>query len=173
MNKNLFATILISAELILFFLVVLPRFDDWSAAREAHTQRTALLADTEAAQKNIVKLNQDYVGQQASINKILLALPRKKQLDYLTSSLQAAAQQSGLELRSISFGDAAKKKGEYQVIEMHIELFGRYPALLTMLGNLEQSLRLYDVSRIQVSELSGSTGSLNITLDLVAYSLSI
>lgn len=41
-----------------------------------------------------------------------------------------------------------------------------------MLGSLEQSLRLYDVTRIDAGEdSSAGGGSLAITLDLVTYSL--
>ncbi len=171
MNKNLLAAILVSAEALLFFLLVLPQFNDWTAARAALDQRTRLLADAQAAQANITKLGRDYTAQQASIDKILLALPKKQRIDYLTSSIQAAAQQSGLELKSINFGATIKGKGEYQAVQIHLELSGRYPALLLLLGNLEQSLRLYDVARVQVSELSGSSGILTINLDLLAYSL--
>ena len=160
-----------SVEALLFFLLVLPQFNDWSSAREALDQRTQLLVDVKAAQAHIASLNQSYAAQKTSIDKILLALPKKQQVDYLTSSIQTAAQQSGMELKSISFGDVTKGKGEYQAIQIHIELVGRYPVLLSLLGNLEQSLRLYDVARIQASELSGSEGTLTISLDLIAYSL--
>ncbi|MDO8583643.1 MAG: type 4a pilus biogenesis protein PilO [bacterium] len=171
MNKNLLAAIIMSAEALLLFVVVLPQFDRWSSAREALGQRTQLLTDATAAQANIVKLNQTYTAQKTSIDKILIALPPKQHIDYLTSSIHSAAQQSGLELKSINFGNAAVGKGEYRAIQIRLELAGRYPALLAMLGNLEQSVRLYDVARVQVSELSGSDGTLAINLDLIAYSL--
>ena len=170
MNKNLLAAILMSTEALLLFVVVLPQFDRWSAAREALSQRTQLLADATAAQANIVKLNQSYSAQKTSIDKILIALPPKQHLDYLTSSIQSAAQQSGVELKAINFGSAAAGKGEYRATQIHLELAGRYPALLMLLGNLEKSVRLYDVARVQVSG-SGSAGSLAINLDLIAYSL--
>lgn len=171
MNKNLLAAILMSAGALLLFLFVMPQYDTWSAAREALQQRTQLLTDARAAQAQITKLNQSYTAQQSSVTKILLALPKKQQIDYLTSSIQTAAQQSGLQMKSISFGDITKGAGDYQTIKVHVELIGRYPALLVLLGNLEQSLRLYDVNRIQASEVSGSTGALTINLDLTAYSL--
>lgn len=171
MNKNLLATILMSAEALLFFVLILPQYHAWTSAREALKQRTQLLTDAQAAQARITQLNREYTTQQESIKKILLAFPKKQQVDYLTSSIQNAVQQSGMELKLINFGNVVKGKGEYQATQIHIELLGSYPALLLLLGNLEQSLRLYDVARIQASEISGSAGVLNITLDLTAYSL--
>ncbi len=172
MNKSLIAALCISVEAVLFFMFVMPQFNQLSGARKTLDERTALLADTKAAQDNIIRLEENYKTNEGSIQKILLAIPKDRRLDYITSSIQIAADSSGMKLKAISFGEVAKNTGEYQTLPIHTELTGTYTQLLKMLGSLEQSLRLYDVTRIDAGEdSSAGGGSLAITLDLVTYSL--
>ena len=171
MNKNLLAAIVLSGVAVLFFLFVMPRFDELSAARKTLANRTQLLADVQAAQTNLSTLNKEYAAQEASIQKILLALPARRQLDYVTSSLQNIAAQSGLQLKALTIDDTAKTTAEYQSFRIRVELTGTYVGLLQFLSNVEQSVRLYDVTKIDVAEQGGGGRVLSISLDLVTYSL--
>lgn len=108
MNKSLIAALCISVEAVLFFMFVMPQFNQLSGARKTLDERTALLADTKAAQDNIIRLEENYKTNEGSIQKILLAIPKDRRLDYITSSIQIAADSSGMKLKAISFGEVAK-----------------------------------------------------------------
>lgn len=171
MNKHLIGAFLISGAALLFFVLVMPKFNELSAAQATLDQRSQLRADSRQAQAAIAQLSQQYDEAQASIQKVYTALPKNRQVDYITSSISAAAQQSGLELKALVLGDAPSAKGEYDVIQIRLDVRGRYASMMFFLKNLEASLRLYDVEKLDVAETSGSDGLLAITMTLHAYSI--
>lgn len=171
MNKHLLGAIFMGTAALLFFVFVMPKFSEFSAARATRAQRTRLLADSEKAQARVEELAEQYEANRASLQKIFAAFPKNRQLDYVTSSIHTAAQQSGLELKSLAIGNADKKKGEYETSQVRLELSGRYAGMLQFLGNLESSVRLYDIEKLDVAEASESGGFLTITLILNTYSI--
>ena len=170
-DKNYFASLFISIEVVLFFAFVLPVFHQNKVDRVELVARRVLLADTEAAKRQVEILGRQYTEQEASIQKILIAVPKHRQLDYLTSSIQKAAQESGLDLRSMSFGDSFDDKSGYQIFPVRLELAGNYPAMLSFLEIIEQSLRIYDIADIDISGIANSGGGLMIKISLNSYSL--
>jgi hypothetical protein len=55
-----------------------------------------------------------------------------------------------------------------------MELHGTYGALRQFLSELEKSLRLYDITKMEIAGAEGTAGGSNlltITLQLTAYSL--
>lgn len=169
MNKNLLAALIIAVTCVLFFMFGMPQYREWSGARASRDSRTVLLADTKATQENLASLLAEYQGRGNAVDAILIALPPKKRYDYLTSSFQAAAEASGVVLSSFAIA-SGEKKAEYEVIPISVDVSGSYGGFLDFLGQLEHSLRLYDITRISVSS-GGSTRELKILLNLTAYSL--
>lgn len=175
MNKNFIATVLIAVSIIVGFVFVLPKYDELSVMRDTLEARRVLLADTQASEKNIQALGREYNSHEAGIKKILLALPRQRQVDYITSSIKEAANANGIQLHSLAFSDTEKIAGnentvEYQTIPVHAEFSGTYQELMHFLDTLESSLRLYDIAALSVSK-GANGGELSIKMELSAYSL--
>ncbi len=173
MNKFFTITLVIAAGIFSFFLLVLPQFNEFSSARSVLAERELLLEDTQAAEANIGRLQQEYQQQEALIRNVLFALPDQERYDAITESLQAAAQASGMQIRSFGLGEAKKGKNKYGVIDIKLELNGTYSDLVTFLDALERSLRLYDVASIEVAQGgdASNSGILNISLQVHSYSL--
>lgn len=173
MSKSFIGALIIAVTAVLFFMYVMPGYDELQADRQALVDRTKLLADTEAAQANVQTLLKQYNSNQTSIGRILLALPKQRQYDYLTSSIQTAADAAGLQMTSIAMSDAQHTSAEYQTVPITLELSGTYPEFINFLKALEQSLRLFDITKIELSEggTGGSSSSISIHLQLQAYSL--
>jgi Tfp pilus assembly protein PilO len=173
MNKNLIAALLLGVAGLGFFAFLMPAYKTLQATRHSLDERKILLADMLSARENIRKLNDDYKSNEATIALVLLALPKQKQYDYLTESFQAAAQESGMDLASLSIAEAEKGTGDYQAIPIKAELSGSYPDFLSFLEALEHSLRLYDIIKVDItkSEDADRAGDLTILLQAQAYSL--
>ena len=172
MNKNFISALITAVAIVLFFAIVLPQYDDMSAARATAQERQQLLADTQAAQENIKQLSAAFDAQKATIDRVLLALPAKRQHDYITSSLQQVANDSGMQLLSFSLSDVQKSAAGYQELPIRAELSGTYLEFMDFLAAFEQSLRLYDITAINITGGTESTGSLlKFSISITAYSL--
>lgn len=172
MNKSFLGALIIAVTAILFFAFFMPAYDELSGASTALADRRQLLADAQSAQENVANLTRQYATNADAINRILLALPKQKQYDYLTSSIQAAAATSGVQLLTLTIAQPQKTVSEYQTIQVTAQMTGTYPAFVNFLAALEHSLRLYDIAKISLAAGEhGSGGGLAITLQFNAYSL--
>jgi len=173
MNKNFITAMLVGIEGILFFAFLMPQYRTLIGARQSLEERGTLLYDTKGAYDNIIALANQYVGQEATISRILMALPKQKQYDYLTESFRVAAESTGMELSNLNFKSEQKKTGSFSAVSINAELEGSYPNLLFFLDSLEHSLRLYDITGIEITKSNSPQSSdlLNISLEAKAYSL--
>ena len=92
----------------------------------------------------------------------------------LIQDLKTAAEASGVQLVSLTFDNVQKAKTDYVSIPLRMELHGTYGALRQFLSELEKSLRLYDITKMEIAGAEGTAGGSNlltITLQLTAYSL--
>ncbi len=174
MNKSLIGALLIGVASLIFFVFVMPAYDVLGQVQDAHADRVQLLADAAQAQNNLIKLNKEFKDNQDEISKILVALPQGRQLDYITASIHIAAADSGMELSSLVVTDPTLLEGNtYVTIPVSLELGGTYTQFKAFTEKLEKSLRLYDITKMDISSTDGSglANSLSITLQLVTYSL--
>ena len=174
MNKNLVTALLLGIEGVLFFAFIMPQYHTLSGARQSFRDREVLLQDTQTAQRNIVSLGEQYAKNESTIALVLLALPKQKQYDYLTEIFQSAAQSSGVQLSSLTIGTTEKGKEDYKAIPLKTEIKSSYIQLLSFLDTLEHSLRLYDISKVDITGAGfdgGSNNNLTIVIQGDAYSL--
>ena len=173
MSKSFLGALIISIAVVLFFVFFMPAYDELQMVRRMLAERKTLITDNTAAQANVQTLLKQYVANQTSIGRILLALPKNRQYDYLTLSIQTAADEAGLQLDTLSLGDVQRSAAEYQTIPITMELSGTYLDFINFLKALEQSLRLYDIAKMELTEGTASGGNvlLAIKIQLNAYSL--
>ena len=173
MNKSLLASLVLAVSCVLWFVFGMPQYDEWKADRVILEERKQLLADAQASQQNLTRLVKEYSENEATIQRVLIALPNQRQYDYITSSIQTVVADSGLSLSKLNVAEGAKGTGGFQATQISIEMSGQYPQLLNFLDALEKSLRLYDITKISVATLSngGNDGLVNVTIQMNTYSL--
>lgn len=173
MNKSLLASLILAVSAVLWFVFGMPQYDEWKADRVILEERKQLLADAQASQQNIARLSKEYTEQSATVERVLLALPQGRQYDYVTSSIQTIAAESGMSLSDLNVSEDSKGTAGFQSTQVKIEMSGGYPELLNFLGALERSLRLYDITKIDIAAAAGgnSGGAVNVIIQMNTYSL--
>lgn len=170
MNRSLLGALSLGVIAVLFFVFWLPIYDEYIGYRAVFDARKVLLKDTQDTQAKIATLSREYAQNSALITKATLALPKQKQLDYITSSLQEVAAGAGTQLVGISVTDGEKSKDEqYQSLKLTVELTGSYPSVVHFIEAVEQSLRLYDIQKVDITGSQG--GAVKATLQIITYNI--
>ncbi len=178
MQKNTIAAIIFSITSFLFFVLVLPQYDAIKLTGDAIKSRQALLDQKTAALNNVKKLDSQVKSRQADIAKIKTFIPERKQTDEIVSSINKIAEQSGVQLSSLTTSDVTSTNEQgYNKIFISLDTLSNYPAFVNFLKLVEQSLRLYDVFQLTGSLSTTSQGNaadhpiVNFTTKINAYYL--
>lgn len=175
-HKNLLAALLVAMGIFGFLAFALPEYHNIVAAKELLKAREDRLTERQELVKKVEALNEEYKNNISSVNKIDSILPTKKQQDEMVSSLYTISSQTGVILVELVVADGTAQ-GEigYKSSLITLRAFGRYEQFFNFLQLLEQSLRLYEVQNISVSEATAgggaSTGTLNFEIKLIANSI--
>lgn len=168
MSKSFIATLLLGIAALLVFVLVLPAYDELDAAKRAVREREQLLADTKAAQSNFARQSESYRANETSLARALKAVPRRGDLDYVTSSMHEATQSTGTRLTQLTVGTShGDETNAYQRVDIQVQVEGRYQELVEFLRALENSIRIYDVSSVSLT--SDSSGVLKAHFTITAY----
>lgn len=173
-SKNFVAAIILAVGVFCLVALIWPKYQYMQSVKSAFEQRSTFLADSQAALDNMHVIDGEYESNKAKYERMLVFMPSQKRSDYVTSSIQNAVTQSGLQMSSITVTEGASKKqgAEYQEIPVSLEITGRYTDILRFFGILEQSLRLYDIIQIDLKKAStGGFGRIDGTVRLMTYSL--
>ncbi len=174
MNKDLLASLIFGIGCFLFFVLVVPRYSVLGDYRSIIETRKALLSDRQTEKQNFSALASQYQSQKADIDKINTLLPANKQIDYIVSSTQTAAQQTGMQLNGLTVSGGNEFSAlPYKKTFIRAEVSGTYPSLLNFFGEIEKNLRLYDVMELNIGKDPLSIGGnlLNFDIKLNAYNL--
>ncbi len=172
MNKNLLASIIIGVALFLIFFLIAPEYDAIQAARAAITDRQALLQERTNDFNNFTALDQQYKDHINDIQKIATFVPQTKHVDGLISSVQAIAQQTGIQTTGIDITTGVVTVGApYQTATIHLGGTGSYSAMMSFLQALETSLRIFDVTSFNLAPQGITSSLLTMSISLNAYYL--
>ena len=177
MQRNLIASIILSAALFLGAAFGLSQYDTLVQMEDAVAQRELLLADRQKALQSLRAFEQAHAAAAADIQRLDIFLPQKQKNDELVSSIYAAAIESGATIRDVNFGTPQPASNPRIVkTPIAISLSSGYGSLTRFLASLEASLRLYDVTDLTIANSGGSSGfsfdnNLDISLKLNAYHL--
>lgn len=170
--KNIIASIIFAAAGFLAIGFLLPEYEDIQSAREAVTVRQAKYAERSVLINNAADMEKKYQQNLDNINKLAFLIPSKKQNDQVVSGMSDMVGQSGLRLVEITMADMTQNaQDQYKPIIIGIRLVGDYTAFSAFLRFLEQSVRLYDLKEITISQDTGIKANLNFELKITAYSL--
>lgn len=175
-DRNILAALVVALGIFGIFAFVLPEYHNITAARELLQAREERLTERQALVKKVAELDEQYRKNVSSIGKLDTLLPTKKQQDEMVSSLHTISTQTGVTLIELAVADSSSQaEASYKSSLITLRAFSRYEQFLSFLQLLEQSLRLYEVQSISVSEASAGggagIGSLNFEIKLVANSI--
>ena len=165
MNRNLLPASIIALAGFLLIGLAWPQVGELRLRRTAIAEVKATIAERQAWQSNVSRLNEQYQKHRADIANLNLLLPERKQLDQIVVNLQSAASQSGLRLRELTLS-ADSQGSQPRRVAIKANASGNYPVLMTFLREMEQSLRVYDIGEIALSrDPTGGTFSLEVKLN--------
>ena len=165
MTRNFLPALIVALAGFLLLALVWPQYQAVQTRRQAIQAVQALTAERQTWQENVANLTRQYQSRRADVANLNLLLPERRQLDQIIVNLQAAASQSGLQLREVTLSDN-QGTGSPKQVAIKLNAGGSYPGLMTWLREVEQSLRLYDVGDISLArDLGGGGYSLEVKLN--------
>lgn len=177
MQRNLIASIILSAALFLGVGFGFAQYDTLIQIQDAVSQREQLLLDRQKALQSLRSFEQAHVAASSDIQRLDVFLPQKQKNDELISSIYAAAIESGAAIRDVSFGTPQPADSPRLIkTPIAISLTSGYGSLARFLASLETSLRLYNVTDVTISNSGGGSGfsfdkNLDISIKLNAFHL--
>ncbi|MEK7203601.1 MAG: type 4a pilus biogenesis protein PilO [Patescibacteria group bacterium] len=150
MSKNLLSAIIASVSVLVFFLLVLPTFDQTRMLRSSIGERADILNEAQEISDRINSLNQEIDSRRQNIDKLDRLLPKKKQVPELLSSMESIVSASGTTLIEMNLSDVVRE-GNVKKISATLKLNGDFASFMNFLDLLERNLRLIDVSNLDVA----------------------
>ena len=155
------SSIIIAASILVFFLLVLPAYDQTRMLRGSIKEREDILKETEEISGRIRDLNREIESRRAEIEKLDRLLPREKELPELLSNLESIVSASGMILSEMNFSETPGQ-GEIRKINGTMKLGGNFVSFVNLLDLLEKNLRLVEVGTVDAaSQLVGGARTLN------------
>ena len=164
MTNKLIPSIIFAASILIFFLLVLPAFDQTRALRGSVKEREEILREAEAISDQVKNLNREIEANKNNISKLDLLLPREKELPEFLSNIESIVFSSGMTLSEMNLSEVSSQ-GEIGKINGTLKLSGSYSAFLNLLDFLEKNLRLIEVATLDAaSQTTGGAKALNFDL---------
>lgn len=172
LSRTYIGAILVAVAGILFWVLLMPTYDNIMAQRDALAQRADIIKNRGDIMANIATLTQEYTSRSSDIERFKSIIPDKKSAPELISSIQALATQNGLQLTTIVLsGTVNQDKKTYQEQSLDLGLTGGYPAFKSFLMALERNIRLIDIISLDASPTSENSPIISFRIRGNAYYL--
>lgn len=166
-SQGLLGPILIAAAILVFFVLVMPLYDEIRATQQAVDERAVTLANLEDALSKVQKLKGEIDNNSRDVEKVGGIITGPKNSDEILVILETMANDSGIALSGIEMGKG-KSEEKYQVISLKLDGASSYYSIQSFLDKMERSTRLFDVTKLSISD----TGvSLQFVLEAKVYYL--
>jgi len=161
-------SLLLSA--LLFFLLILPKYQNLTVLKEEISQKTFEFQTLENHFKNLQEISEKLKEYQNSLSKIDSALPLSPSLPELFNFLQRASSQSGLILKKIGPFKVSVVEEELKESKVDLTLSGDYPFFKNFLSSSEKSARLIKIEKISFSSpKEGESFDFDLTIKVYSY----
>lgn len=172
LSRTYIGAILIAGAGIIFWVLLMPTYDNVMARREAVTQRNDIIKTKTDIITSINSLTKEYANRSADIARFSSMVPALKSAPELVSSIQALATQNGLQLKTISLsGNITQDLNPYLSQSIGIELNGGYLAFKSFLMAIERNIRLIDIDSIDASPIAENSPVISFRIKGNAYYL--
>jgi len=166
-TQGILGPILIAVAIIVFFVLVMPLYDEIRAVQQAIDERTVMLADLEDALTKAKRLQVEMDDNSMDVEKVSGIITGPKNSDEILVILETMANDSGIDLSGIKMSQG-KSEGKYQVINLTINGISTYFSVQSFLAKMEKSTRLFDVTNLGISE---SAVGIRFVLEVKVYYL--
>ena len=166
-SQGLLGPILIAVAILVFFVLIMPLYDEIKATQQAVDERTVILADLEDALSKVKKLEGEMDDNSSKVEKVSGIITGPKNSDEILVILETMANDSGINLSGIEMGQG-RSEGKYQIINLKLSGASTYFSVQSFLDRMERSTRLFDVTKLNLSDTG--TG-LRFTLEAKVYYL--
>ncbi|MGD0977038.1 MAG: type 4a pilus biogenesis protein PilO [Minisyncoccia bacterium] len=175
MNKDIIASIIFGASCFIFFWLAVPVYDNILDIKSATADMQSLLSERTTLRQNVSNLMQQYESRSAEIAKLMMFLPNQSRLDQIIETLQSTAGSTGIQMKDMSLASQpSTNNSPYVVTNIKIEVSGNYDLMVNYMKQLEQSLRIYDVTEISIArnqQAPLAANLFNIEIKANTYSL--
>ncbi len=161
MSDKLLSSILTAVSIFIFFLLVLPAFDQTRMLRDSIEERDGILNEAREISARINDLNREIETRRQDIEKLDRLLPGEKQVPELLSNMESIVSASGMILTEMNLSEVAAQS-DIRKINATLKLNGGFASFINFLDLLERNLRLIDVSTLDVAaQLIEGTRAIN------------
>jgi Tfp pilus assembly protein PilO len=169
-NRAYVGASLIAIAGILFWVFLMPLYDNVMAQRDALADRATILENRNTILTNISALTKQYADRSSEIQRFASIVPAQKSVAELVSSVQALASQNGLQLTSLNLSaDTNQGKNVYHSQSIDMGLSGNYLAFKSFLIALEHNLRIIDITSIDASPNNDNSSIIGFRIRGNAY----
>ncbi len=158
------SSILTAGSILIFFILVLPSFDQTRILRNEIEERNNILAEAEEITNRVREINNEIDLRRSDIERLDNLLPEQKELPELLSNLESIVSASGMALSELNLSELTAE-GEFRKIGGSARLNGSFTSFTNFLDLLERNLRLIDVTAISAT-LQAAEGSGRISYDV-------
>ncbi len=169
----LITAVVLIVGVIFAYLVIIPRYNDYQAAKEQLKDAETRLAKLQDIQSKLQILKRDFANKQKEVKEMKIAIPTEEDLENILVSLQDQAGTLGVEFISLErektarrtvtsteqAAQAAKTEQAAAVSEVQLTLTlqGNYEKLREFMLALEKSLRISDATNMKLEIASTAT----------------
>lgn len=171
-SRDYIGGMMIAVAGILFWILIMPAYDRVMTLRVALTERNEILINRNAILSNISALTKKYAERATDIQRFASIVPSQKSAPEIVSSMQALANQNGLQLTTITLSSAnTQDSNPYRPQSIDMAFFGSYPAFKSFLEALEKNIRIIDITSIDAAPTTENSPIIGFRLKGNAYYL--
>ena len=168
MSKRLLITIaILTSAFILGLILVWPKYQDFQLVRLKLEQKESELNSKTAYYSKIKNIWGRLADNTDALVKIDSALPQSYSIPVLFNYLQQTANETGLIVENLAFGEAIQ--GKFKEITVRLEAKGAYFSFKNFFSAIESSERFFIVKSIDLSSPEKEK-IISFTLEISAYS---
>jgi len=169
-RRQLIGALIIAISLFTFLGFVLPRYNAMGELRTALQERQAKYAERKDVIANIKVLAEEYKNHSADIGRISQVIPDKKSTAEILSALETVSLRNGIQILDFSIRDRSSAGSDlYTTSDLSMTIEGGYANISNFFQSLEKSLRLVDITKLEISPTDGQ--NLTARIEASAYYL--
>lgn len=148
-NNPLTTMLFLAISLALFFLLVMPRYDEYNVLKASLTEKRAQHQDKSDYYKQLVNIVTEIELKKESLDKINNALPPTDSVAKVIYFLQEEAEKNNLDIRSVTFSKTIQPQGKkFKETSFTVSLFGDYKNFKKFISILDNSARIFEMEII-------------------------
>lgn len=164
MRNKFLPSITAAGSILIFFLLVLPAFDQTRMLRGSIKERENILREAQEFSNQVNNLNREIEARKSDITRLDRLLPLEKELPEFLSNIESIVSASGMTLSEMNLSEVPGQ-GKIRKINGTLKLNGNYPSFVSLLELLEKNLRLIEVGTLNAaSQITEGAKTLNYDL---------